>query len=154
MTTLRKDLLSLGNSQSLKAFEENGGFINREPIREYERFQMLGMQGGIEYGWNLNQIGFDILPTTMMAYKSTSVNNNDNFIIRLRTQTNALIWELNLAGMTNRLGNAFVYNFDEIPASKEYIISFETDEFVDVLVVAAKKVFVNPPIAATIIVLP
>ncbi|AUC61801.1 hypothetical protein AA637_11875 [Cyanobacterium sp. HL-69] len=133
-----------GNS-AIRAFNDRGIFYGGEAIPEITPYQVSQIEAGREYKWDFRVIGQTITPVTLFGYKSTGVSNSNSLIIRIQ-QNGTILWEIDLAGNSNTLGNSFFYNFPFFVIAENQIASVISSVDLDSVVVFAKNVHLNPPV--------
>ncbi len=145
MSEIKRQTIISGN-YSLKGFEEDGLTYGASPIKEVELYSVQAPQPNIEYVWDFSLIGHSIEPETLFAYNSTGIANNDSFLIRIRdTVTNLIIWELELAGNKNIVGNAFFFEFPHLYVSTRHKASLLSAVALDSFTVFAHKTYMIEP---------
>jgi hypothetical protein len=148
MSIIQKGLLPIGNNFNLKSFVEEGGYVHRKAIGEYNPYGVIGIIANQEYSWDFSNIEHDVIPISLYGYKSTGINNNDSLIIRVRqASNNQLIWQLELAGKKDVFGNAFAFIFPFMVVSRLHKASITSSVALDNLTVFGEKTYLNPLIA-------
>ena len=148
MSLIQKGLLPLGNNYSLKAFVEEGGYVHRKPISEYDPLSIVGMVANKEYTWDFSNIDHDIIPLILYGTKSTGINNNDSLILRVRqSSTNQVIWQIEIAGKKTTYGNTFEFTFPFSVISRLHKASISSSVALDSLIIFCEKAFLNSVIA-------
>lgn len=132
-------------SSAIRAFNDKGVFYGGEAIPEVIPYQVSHVEASKEYKWDFGVIGQAIIPVTLFGYKSTGINNNNSLIIRIR-QNNTILWEIDLAGNSNTLGNSFFYNFPFFVVAQNQSASIISSVELDSIVVFSKVAHLNPPI--------
>ena len=133
-----------GNS-AIRAFNDRGIFYGGEAIPEVTPYQVTHIEAQKEYKWDFRVIEQAITPVTLFGYKSTGISNNNSLIIRIR-QNSTIVWEIDLAGNSNTLGNSFFYNFPFFVIAQNQVASIVSSVALDSVVVFAKNVHLNPPV--------
>lgn len=143
MPEMIRGQLLLGNNQNVRVFKEEEIAINRKPICEYDLLSILGIIANSTYIFDLQNIGSAILPKSIMAYKSAGVANNENIILKLLNDENQQLWEFQLQGKFDVLGNSFFYTFPEIPIPQDWKVHISSNSNIDLLIVNFERTFVN-----------
>lgn len=147
MSGIQKNLLQVGTGANIKTFLEDGGHINRTPLKEIECYSVQGVQANVTYNWDFSAIHHDVMPQTLFGYKSTGINNADSLIVTVKTAQAELVWQLELAGNKNVLGNAFYFQFPFCCISRDHTASIVSSVALDSFSVFGEKAYINPCIS-------
>lgn len=147
MSGILKNLLQIGTGANIRTFLEDGAHINRTPLKEVECYSVIGVQANVTYNWDFSAINHDVIPHTLFGYKSTPVNQNDSLLVTVKDGQNNIVWQLQLSGKVNVLGNAFYFEFPFCCISREHTASMSSAVALNSFSVFGEKAFMNPYIS-------
>jgi hypothetical protein len=150
MSNIEKGLLPIGNNFNLKSFVNEGSYVHKKAISEFDVFGVEPIPVNRDVIWYFDKINYDIMPISLVVNNTAVINNADSFIVSLKESiSNRIIWELELANQKRIFGKTFIFEFPFLIISNYEKLIIRTTANLTKAILYGERVFLNPIIPPT-----